>query len=78
MDPLQSFRLDDRVVVITGASSGLGVGFARAVVAVGGRAVLAARRIGRLDALAAELTAQGAQVLTQASVQVRAFCEPLV
>jgi DNA-binding IclR family transcriptional regulator len=29
MDPLSSFRLDGKVVVVTGASSGLGVGFAR-------------------------------------------------
>ena len=55
MDPLQRFRLDDQVVVITGASSGLGVGFARAVAAVGATVVLAARREDRLEALAAEL-----------------------
>ena len=42
------FRLDGRVVVITGASSGLGVGFARAVAAVGGAVVLGARRAERL------------------------------
>ncbi len=65
MDPLHSFRLDDRVVIVTGASSGLGAGFARAVVGVGGMAVLAARRADRLDALSAELTSAGATVLTR-------------
>lgn len=34
-NPLDRFRLDDKVVVITGASSGLGAGFARATAAIG-------------------------------------------
>jgi NAD(P)-dependent dehydrogenase (short-subunit alcohol dehydrogenase family) len=36
--------LADRVVVVTGASEGLGVAIAQAVSQVGGRLVLAARR----------------------------------
>ncbi|MGF7124750.1 SDR family NAD(P)-dependent oxidoreductase [Rhodococcus sp. TAF43] len=67
MDPLSRFRLDDRVVLITGASSGLGAGFARAVAAVGATVVLAARREDRLVALAEELRAQGSSVLTHAT-----------
>ena len=47
--------LKDRVVVVTGASSGLGEQLARALVVLGARPVLAARRIDRLDALRAEL-----------------------
>ena len=62
MDPLQAFRLDGRVVIITGATSGLGVGFARAVSAVGGLVVLAGRRANRLEEVAEELRAGGAQV----------------
>src|SRR5262245_58665395 len=54
-DPLATFRLDDRVVVLTGASSGLGERFARVAHAVGARVVLAARRVDRLEALAEEL-----------------------
>jgi NAD(P)-dependent dehydrogenase (short-subunit alcohol dehydrogenase family) len=65
VDPLQAFRLDGRVVIITGATSGLGVGFARAVTAVGGRVVLAGRRGKRLDEVAGELAADGAQVRAQ-------------
>ncbi|MFC5745588.1 SDR family NAD(P)-dependent oxidoreductase [Actinomadura rugatobispora] len=65
VNPLDRFRLDDKVVVITGASSGLGTGFARATAAVGATLVLAARRVDRLDALADELRERGATVLTR-------------
>jgi 3alpha(or 20beta)-hydroxysteroid dehydrogenase len=50
-----SFRLDDRVAVVTGASSGIGVQCARALHEAGARVVVVARRKDRLDALAAEL-----------------------
>ena len=52
---LDRFRLDDRVVVVTGASSGLGQRFARVVSGVGAKVVLAARRVDRLEALSADL-----------------------
>lgn len=58
MDPnnaLDLFRLDGRVVIITGASSGLGERFARVVAGAGAKVVLAARRVDRLERLAAEL-----------------------
>lgn len=55
LDPLARFRLDGRVAVVTGASSGLGVRFARVLDAAGASVVVAARRLDRLDALAAEL-----------------------
>jgi NAD(P)-dependent dehydrogenase (short-subunit alcohol dehydrogenase family) len=47
--------LDGRVVVITGASSGLGAQLARAVGEAGGIPVMAARRAERLEALTREI-----------------------
>ncbi len=53
--PLPSFRLDGKVVLVTGASAGLGARFARVATAAGARVVLAARRFERLRELADEL-----------------------
>ena len=61
---LDRFRLDGRVVVITGASSGLGAGFARALASAGATVVLAARRRERLESLAEEIRAAGGTAST--------------
>jgi NADP-dependent 3-hydroxy acid dehydrogenase YdfG len=47
--------IDDKVVVITGASSGLGEATARMLAAQGAKVVLGARRLDRIQALANEL-----------------------
>jgi NAD(P)-dependent dehydrogenase (short-subunit alcohol dehydrogenase family) len=57
--PEQRFRLDGRVAVVTGASSGMGVTFARAVAASGARVVVAARRAERLAEVVADIEAAG-------------------
>jgi len=54
-DALESFRIDGRVAIVTGASSGLGARFARVLHGAGATVVLAARRRDRLEELAAEL-----------------------
>jgi NAD(P)-dependent dehydrogenase (short-subunit alcohol dehydrogenase family) len=55
VDPLAPFRLDGRVGIVTGASSGLGARFARVLDAAGARIAIAARRANRLEQLAEEL-----------------------
>src|SRR3954469_10118408 len=52
MDLMDMFRLDGKVVIVTGASSGLGVAFAQACAQAGADVVLAARRTEKLAATA--------------------------
>lgn len=60
------FDLTGKVALVTGASSGLGRHFARILSAAGAKVVLAARRIERLEALAAEIEAAGGEALALA------------
>jgi len=57
------FDLSGRVVLVTGASSGIGAHVARIVAASGGRVVLAARRVAQLESLRTEIVAVGGQAL---------------
>lgn len=72
-------NIEGKVVVITGASSGLGEAAARLLAEKGAKLVLGARRKERIDALAAEIAASGGSAVAVATdVTVRADVEALV
>ncbi len=54
----------DKVVLITGASSGIGEGIARELTAQGAKVLMGARRTDRLEAIAEDLRGNGAEVAT--------------
>jgi NAD(P)-dependent dehydrogenase (short-subunit alcohol dehydrogenase family) len=60
LDPLALFRLDGKVAIVTGASSGLGERFARVLHAAGATVIASARRKERLDSLVAGLSGAAA------------------
>ncbi len=67
MTVLDLFRLDGKVAIVTGASSGLGVAFARALAEAGADVVLGARRVERLEATRDLVEATGRRALVVAT-----------
>jgi 3-hydroxy acid dehydrogenase / malonic semialdehyde reductase len=69
--------IQNQIVLITGASSGIGAACARAFAEAGAKLILAARRLDRLESLAADLTEKySAQVhLVQLDVSDRTQVE---
>lgn len=72
--------MSKKVILITGASSGIGAGIAQELATSGAILLLGARRVDRLQALAAELEQQGAEVAVAAldvtsRVSVQQFAE---
>ena len=61
--PESVFRLDGKVALVTGASSGLGARFAKTLSRGGAKVALAARRLDRLQALCDEIAAVGCDAL---------------
>lgn len=59
--PNVSTDLSGQVALVTGASSGLGLRFARVLAACGAKVALAARRLDRLEGLAEEIRSAGGQ-----------------
>jgi short-subunit dehydrogenase len=59
-------QLAGQVVIVTGASAGIGEATARRLVRGGARVIISARRQDRLDALSRELDPSGAKVLAMA------------
>lgn len=63
MTVLDMYRLDGRVAVVTGASSGLGVAFAQALAEAGADVALGARRVDRMNKTAALVERAGRSAL---------------
>lgn len=75
---LDLFRLDGSVAVVTGAGSGLGAGFARALAEAGADVVIAARRRENLEAVAVTVEATGRRCLVvPTDVTVPEQCDAL-
>jgi NAD(P)-dependent dehydrogenase (short-subunit alcohol dehydrogenase family) len=62
-DPTRLLRLDGRIAFVTGASSGIGATLAQGFAAAGASVVLAARRLERVEQLAATITQSGGRAL---------------
>jgi NAD(P)-dependent dehydrogenase (short-subunit alcohol dehydrogenase family) len=65
MGVLERFRLDGKVAVVTGASSGLGVRFAQAMAEAGADVAIGARRLPELRATAELIAAAGRRGVAQ-------------
>ena len=79
MKAAEMFSLKDRVALVTGASSGLGTQFAKALADNGAAVALVARRADRLKALKDEIESKGGKAtaieadVTDRAAMVRAF-----
>src|SRR5215212_4200009 len=76
---LDSFRLDGKVAIVTGASSGLGVAFAEGFAEAGADVVVCARRVERLEDTRRLVEAAGRRcVAVRADVSVPEDCTAVV
>ncbi len=68
----------NKVVIITGASSGIGLATARECAACGAQVVLAARSIDKLNEIAAGLPSQAEVLTVRTDVSVKEDCQALI
>ena len=69
----------DKVIIITGASSGIGLAAARLFASYGARLSLAARSIERLQSLAKEMTDDNSRILCiKTDVSIEEDCKRLI
>ena len=67
MSVLDRFRLDDKVAIVTGASSGLGVAFAKGLAEAGADVALGARRVEKLEETKQLVEATGRRAIAVAT-----------
>jgi NADP-dependent 3-hydroxy acid dehydrogenase YdfG len=65
---METSNITDKVVVITGASSGIGESAAKLLAGQGAKVVLGARRSNRIDAVVQEISATGGKAIGFATV----------
>ena len=71
--------IQDKVVVITGASSGIGHSTAKALAKKGAKIVAGARRLDRLESLKKEITDDGGEItICETDVTKKTDCDNLV
>ena len=79
MSVLDRFKLDGKVAIVTGASSGLGVAFAKALAEAGADVALGARRVDKLEATKRLVEDQGRRAIAVATdVAKPEDCQALV
>ena len=71
--------MKDKIVLITGASSGIGLATAREFARTGARVVLAARRVNLLKDIENELKSQGYEAVSfYVDVTIESDCKKLI